>query len=81
MDHEDEEKVTYMGEADSRNRRLKFGIKKKDRAKHLYAIGKTGMGKSTLLENLAIQDIQNGEGVCFLDPHGKSADLLMKVVL
>ena len=76
----DEEKVTYLGETDARNRRLRFGIKRKDRAKHLYAIGKTGMGKSTLLENLAVQDIQNGEGVCFLDPHGKSADLLMEYI-
>jgi hypothetical protein len=46
----------------------------------MYAIGKTGMGKSTLLENMAIQDIQNGDGVCFIDPHGKSADLLLEYV-
>ncbi len=76
----DEEQVTYFGETDARNRRLRFGIKRKDRAKHLYAIGKTGMGKSTLLENLAVQDILNGEGLCFLDPHGKSADLLLEYV-
>jgi Type IV secretion-system coupling protein DNA-binding domain len=76
----DDEKVTYLGETDARNRRLRFGIKKKDRAKHLYAIGKTGMGKSTLLENLAVQDIMSGEGVCFIDPHGKSADLLLEYV-
>lgn len=81
LDHlNDEEKVTYFGETDARNRRLRFGIKRKDRAKHLYAIGKTGMGKSTLLENLAVQDILNGEGLCFLDPHGKSADLLLEYV-
>ena len=77
---EDNEKVTYIGETDSRNRRLRFGIKKIDRSKHMYAIGKTGMGKSTLLENMAIQDIQNGDGVCFIDPHGKSADLLLEYV-
>jgi hypothetical protein len=76
----DEEQVTYFGETDARNRRLRFGIKRKDRAKHMYAIGKTGMGKSTLLENLAVQDILNGEGLCFLDPHGKSADLLLEYV-
>lgn len=76
----DEDQVTYFGETDARNRRLRFGIKRKDRAKHLYAIGKTGMGKSTLLENLAVQDILNGEGLCFLDPHGKSADLLLEYV-
>ncbi|MEI6553193.1 MAG: hypothetical protein WCO09_01370, partial [bacterium] len=47
---------------------------------HIYTIGKTGMGKSTLLENLAIQDIQNGEGLAFIDPHGKSADLLLEYI-
>lgn len=76
----DEERVTYFGETDARNKRLRFGIKKKDRSRHMYVIGKTGMGKSTLLENLAIQDIQNGEGLAFIDPHGKTADLLLEYV-
>lgn len=80
MSEHDDEKVVYFGETDARNRRLRFGIKKKDRSRHLYAIGKTGMGKSTLLENLAIQDIQNGDGICFIDPHGKSADFLLDYV-
>ena len=74
------EKITYFGETDSRGKRVKFGIKAKDRTKHVYAIGKTGMGKSTLLENMAIQDIQNGEGLAFIDPHGKSAELLLNYV-
>ncbi len=76
----DEERVTYFGETDARNKKLRFGIKKKDRTKHMYVIGKTGMGKSTLLESLAIQDIQNGEGIAFIDPHGKTADLLLEYV-
>ncbi len=80
MTNFDDEKVVYFGETDARNKRVRFGIKKKDRSRHLYAIGKTGMGKSTLLENLAVQDIQNGDGVCFIDPHGKSADLLLEYV-
>ncbi len=46
----------------------------------MYVIGKTGMGKSTLLENMAIQDIKNGHGICFVDPHGKTADLLLDYV-
>ncbi len=75
-----DEKVTYFAETDSRNKRIPFGIKNKDRTRHMYVIGKTGMGKSTLLENLAIQDIQNGEGMCFIDPHGKTADLLLEYV-
>lgn len=57
-----------------------FGIRAIDRGKHIYVIGKTGMGKSTLLENLAIQDIQNGEGICYIDPHGSTAEKLLDFV-
>ena len=75
-----ENRITFFGETDARNKRVKFGIKSKDRSKHVYVIGKTGMGKSTMLENMAVQDIQNGEGICFIDPHGKTADLLLEYV-
>ncbi len=75
-----EDKITYFAETDARNERVKFGIKAKDRLRHIYSIGKTGMGKSTMLENMAIQDIQNGEGLAFLDPHGKTADLLLDYI-
>lgn len=77
---EDPNKVVYFAETDARNRKLRFGIKIKDRSRHTYVIGKTGMGKSTLLENLAVQDIQDGRGLAFLDPHGKTADLLLEYV-
>jgi len=75
-----EDKVTYFAETDSRHNRDKFGIKADDRSKHVYVIGKTGMGKSTLLENMAIQDIQNGNGVAFFDPHGGTAEKLLEYV-
>jgi len=78
--HGKPEPITYFGLTDSRGKRTPFGIKQKDRSRHMYVIGKTGMGKSTLLENMAIQDIQNGHGVCFIDPHGKTADLLLDYV-
>ena len=77
---QDDEKVTYFAETDSRNKQIRFGIKAKDRTRHMYVIGKTGMGKSTVLENMAIQDIQNGNGLAFIDPHGKTADLLLEYV-
>ncbi|MES2223555.1 MAG: type IV secretory system conjugative DNA transfer family protein [Patescibacteria group bacterium] len=80
MNPEDPNKVVYFAETDARNRKLRFGIKIKDRSRHTYVIGKTGMGKSTLLENLAVQDIQDGRGLAFLDPHGKTADLLLEYV-
>ncbi|PIQ66582.1 MAG: hypothetical protein COV96_00660 [Candidatus Zambryskibacteria bacterium CG11_big_fil_rev_8_21_14_0_20_42_18] len=73
-------KVTYFAETDSRHNRNKFGIKAIDRSKHVYVIGKTGMGKSTLLENMAIQDIQNGNGIAFIDPHGGTAEKLLEYI-
>ncbi len=52
-------------------------IKRADRRRHTYIVGKSGVGKSVLLANMAIQDIQNGEGVCVLDPHG---DLIQDIL-
>lgn len=77
---DDPNKVTYFGLTDFRNERKRFGIKNKDRARHMYVIGKTGMGKSTILENIAVQDIQNGEGLCFLDPHGSAIETLLEYI-
>ncbi|HEX8591134.1 MAG TPA: type IV secretion system DNA-binding domain-containing protein [Candidatus Paceibacterota bacterium] len=74
------ERVTYFAVTDSRGQRVPFGLKAKDRNRHMYVIGKTGMGKSTLLENMAIQDIRNGEGLAFIDPHGGTADKLLEYV-
>ena len=71
------QKVTYIAKIDFRNKEIPFGIKEQDRTKHTYIIGKSGMGKSTLLENLAIQDINNGEGICVIDPHGSMAEKLL----
>ena len=76
-EHLIKEKVTYLGKIDFRNKQLTFGIKEKDRTRHTYVIGKTGMGKSTLLENMIIQDVNNGEGVCVIDPHGSLAEKLL----
>jgi len=51
-----------------------FGIKQSDRFSHVYVIGKTGTGKTTLLENLVLQDIRDQRGLAFFDPHGDSAE-------
>ncbi len=77
---DDNNKINYFAETDFRNKKTRFGIKAKDRTKHVYVIGKTGMGKSTLLENMAVQDIQNGEGMAFIDPHGGTAEKLLEYV-
>ena len=63
-----------------RNTKRQFGIKIDDRRKHMYVIGKTGMGKTTLLLNMAAQDIQNGCGLAFIDPHGETAEDLLNYV-
>ncbi|MBU0546075.1 type IV secretion system DNA-binding domain-containing protein [Patescibacteria group bacterium] len=55
-------------------------MKRDDRRRHLYIIGKSGGGKSVFAENLAVQDIQNGEGVCVIDPHGDFAEYVLQHV-
>ena len=74
------EEITILAETNFRNQQTKFGIKTDDRRRHVYVIGKTGMGKSVLLENMAIQDIQNGHGVAVVDPHGEFAERMLDFV-
>lgn len=76
----DPNKITFFARTDARGKDVQFGIKAKDRQRHMYIIGKTGMGKSTLLENMAVQDIQNGEGMAFIDPHGSTAETLLNYI-
>jgi len=76
----DPEKITFFANTDARGKAVPFGIKAKDRQRHMYVIGKTGMGKSTMLENMAVQDIQNGEGLAFIDPHGASDEVLLSYI-
>jgi hypothetical protein len=72
--------ITFFAKTNFRNREVAFGIREDDRRKHMYIIGKTGMGKTTLIENMVIQDIQNGHGVAFVDPHGDSAEKVLNYV-
>ena len=72
--------ITYFGETTFRNQRRRFGIKIDDRRRHVYIIGKTGMGKTVMMENMAIQDIQAGRGVGFVDPHGEAAERVLDFV-
>ncbi len=72
--------ITFFAKTNFRNQERVFGIKTDDRRRHMYVIGKTGMGKTNLLENLAIQDIQKGHGVAFIDPHGDTAEKLIKAI-
>lgn len=72
--------ITIFGQTNYRNANRPFGIKRTDRRRHMYIIGKTGMGKTTLLENLIISDIINGEGCCYIDPHGDTAEKLLDFI-
>src|SRR3989339_1606987 len=72
--------IIIFGETDFRNQKKKFGIKLDDRRRHVYIIGKTGTGKTTLAENMAIQDIQSDRGVGIVDPHGEFAEKMLDFV-
>jgi type IV secretory pathway TraG/TraD family ATPase VirD4 len=66
-----------LGIAEYRRQNRQVGMKKADRVRHTYMIGKTGVGKSTLYMNMALQDINAGRGICFVDPHGEAIDALL----
>ncbi|MDO8649075.1 MAG: type IV secretion system DNA-binding domain-containing protein [Candidatus Peregrinibacteria bacterium] len=73
-----DDELTLLGEAVFRGERTKFGIRQDDRRRHAYIIGKTGMGKSTLLENMIFSDIHAGRGVAVIDPHGDLVEAVMR---
>jgi len=75
-----EDDINFFAVTTFRNQRKKFGIKIDDRRRHTYIIGKTGMGKTVMLKNMAIQDIQQGKGVGFVDPHGEAAEELLDFI-
>lgn len=79
-DHDHEDEVTLFAETNFRNQRRVFGIKTDDRRRHMYVIGKTGMGKTTMLENMVISDMQSGHGLAYVDPHGDTAQKLLDFV-
>ena len=62
--------ITYFARTNFRGSNQLFGIKRRDRRQHMYVLVKSGTGKSALLSNMIIQNINNGEGVCVVDPHG-----------
>ncbi|MEK7482061.1 MAG: type IV secretion system DNA-binding domain-containing protein [Patescibacteria group bacterium] len=72
--------IVLFGQTNFRGERVKFGIKTDDRRRHVYLIGKTGVGKTTLLENMVISDIRSGKGVAVVDPHGEFAQKILDFV-
>ena len=74
------ENITVFAQTNYRNELKKFGIKTDDRRRHMYLIGKTGMGKSTVLENMIVDDIRAGHGVAVVDPHGDLAEKIIDYI-
>lgn len=75
-----EEKIIHFAKISYHGQEKEFGIKADDRRRHTYLIGKTGMGKTAILENMAIQDIQAGRGVGIVDPHGEFAEKMLDFI-
>jgi CxxC-x17-CxxC domain-containing protein len=76
----DKKDINYFGRTNFRNQNKEFGIKTDDRRRHVYVVGKTGMGKTAMLQNMAIQDIRNGKGLGFIDPHGEASESLLDFI-
>ena len=75
-----EKNVLSFGLTNFHNQQIPFGLLRQDRARHLYVVGKSGTGKSKLLELLIATDIKEGKGVCVMDPHGDLVDAVIKHV-
>ncbi len=69
-----EENIVFFAETTFRDQKARVGIKIDDRRRHVYVVGKTGMGKTAMVTNMIIQDIKAGKGVGFIDPHGEAAE-------
>jgi hypothetical protein len=72
--------TNVFAETTFKNKSVKYGLKRSDRRRHMYVIGKTGTGKSTLLANMAINDLKNDEGMCVIDPHGDLVETLLNYI-
>jgi|TARA_Y100000031_G_scaffold99372_1_gene108858 CxxC-x17-CxxC domain-containing protein len=72
--------ITLFAKTDFRGQDSTFGLKKPDRRQHTYIIGKSGVGKTVLLKNMALQDINNGHGICIVDPHGEFVEEVVDMI-
>ena len=77
---EQKQEINFIARTEFKNKITTFGIKRLDRRRHIYMIGKTGTGKTTLIANMAINDMRNGEGLAVIDPHGDLCDILLDYI-
>ncbi len=80
MDSELKNEINPFARTEYKNATHVYGIKRNDRRRHMYVIGKTGTGKSTLLANMAINDLKRNEGMCVIDPHGDLVETLLDYI-
>jgi len=80
LDDADKQEINFIARTEYKNKIATFGIKKNDRRRHIYIIGKTGTGKSTLIANMAINDLRNREGLAVIDPHGDLTEILLDYI-
>lgn len=80
LSDEEKKQVNFFARTQYKNNLATFGIRAEDRRKHMYIIGKTGTGKSTLVANMVISDIRNGKGVCVIDPHGDLCETILQYI-
>lgn len=77
---EEKAHINFFGKTIFKNRDTIFGIKDIDRRRHVWAIGKTGTGKSTLIANMAIDDLKKGRGLAVIDPHGDLSEIILNYI-
>lgn len=80
LEEADKKQINFIARTDFKNRVVTFGVKKKDRRRHVYVVGKSGTGKSWLIANMAINDMRNREGMAVIDPHGDLSEILLDYV-
>lgn len=80
LDDDQKKGINFFARTIYKNRMTTFGIKRVDRRRHVYVIGKSGTGKSTFIANMAINDMRNGEGFCVIDPHGDLCEHILQYI-
>jgi len=80
LTEEQKQEINFFAKTEFKNKVINFGIKQKDRRHHIYVIGKTGTGKSTLIANMAIDDIKKKHGIAVIDPHGDLSEILLDYI-
>ncbi len=80
LTEEQKQEINFFAKTEFKNRLVTFGIKNSDRRRHIYIIGKTGTGKSTLIANMAIDDLKKRRGMAIIDPHGDLSEILLDYI-